>query len=75
MDQEGRREAYPIPKSDDTGPIFEYPISPVRGTSEHDCGSYSSAWAERAPMDRNQLITFSCRVPRPVAASKAVPSA
>lgn len=36
---------------------------------------YSAAWAERAPSDRNHSITFSCRVPRPVAASNAVPCA
>ena len=35
--------------------------------------SYSGGWAERAPMDLNHSITFSCRVPRPVAASNAVP--
>ena len=36
---------------------------------------YYSALLERAPMVRNHSITFSCRVPRPSAASSAVPSA
>ena len=39
------------------------------------CACCYSALAERAPMDRNHSITFSWRVPRPSAASSAVPSA